>query len=501
MTAPETAPAGRRRAPILILVAVALVAGAFAGRAHEPERPAAPTVVDAVQTPGPRAISTAWYCPGLPPSFPAGNQTLTLSNLGATDSDAIVTIHPDGGADPVSRTLSVPHGTVRTYSRASLEVAPEAGPVTAPSKPLPPGPLVVEPFSADVVVSAGLESNDALAVVPCATQAATDWQFAAGTTVRGVSQWLVLQDPFSADARVDVTLRTDSGLELLPALTGLDVPARSRVVIPIHDQAVRRERVAVEVHASVGQVVAAETLDFGPDSGTRGVATTVGALGPANRWWFSDGRAVSNSKQWVAVTDVAETDANVVVQASIGAKGIVNPVLLTVASGTVSWVQIGGCSRNAKGCLAVPDGSAFDLTVQADAKLPIVAQTLSRFDDPKTAAGATSSVGSTAPARRWVVPRTRARGQESTSVSLVNTNVPPAHVAVQVVSGGTIERPAALADLAIPSNGRMSLPSGLDGISRHADAAIVITSDEPIYAESTIYAKRDATRAPGVPTR
>ena len=60
-------------------------------------------------------------------------------------------------------------------------------------------------------------------------------------------------------------------------------------------------------------------------------------------------------------------------------------------------------------------------------------------------------MGSTAPARRWVVPRSRARGQESTSISLVNTNVPPAHVDVQVVSDGTIDRPAALQDLAIPS--------------------------------------------------
>ena len=78
----------------------------------------------------------------------------------------------------------------------------------------------------------------------------------------GVFTRLVLDDPFSADARVDVTLRTDSGLVLLPALQGIDVPGRSRVVIAIHNQAVRQARVAVEVHANVGQVVAAQTLDF-----------------------------------------------------------------------------------------------------------------------------------------------------------------------------------------------------------------------------------------------
>src|SRR5436190_8663965 len=100
------------------------------------------------------------------------------------------------------------------------------------------GPLVVEPFSSEIVVSAGLETGDALTAVPCASTAGTNWYFAAGTTVRGVSQWLVLEDPFAADARVDVTLRTETGLQLLPSLSGLDVPRRSRGVIPIQDEPV-----------------------------------------------------------------------------------------------------------------------------------------------------------------------------------------------------------------------------------------------------------------------
>ena len=34
----------------------------------------------------------------------------------------------------------------------------------------------------------------------------------------------------------------------------------------------------------------------------KGVATSFGALAPASRWWFPDGRAVANSQQWVAFT-------------------------------------------------------------------------------------------------------------------------------------------------------------------------------------------------------
>ena len=409
-----------------------------------------------------------------------------------------MTIHPDNGGDPIVQTLTVPANTVRSFDRATLRDV-NLPALTPKPKPLPTGAIVVEPLSPDVVVSAGLETDTALAVVPCATTASPDWQFAAGTTVRGVHQWLVIDNPFSADARVDVNFRTDSGLLLLPQLQGLDIPGRSRVIEEVDNQAVRQERVAVEVHAVIGQVVAAQTLDFGSDSGVVGVATTFGTLAPASRWWFPDNQTVTDAKQWVAIANTGQVDADVDVFATTGS-GIVQPVIATVASGTSTWVQVGGCPRNAKNCLAVPDGIAFELSVQTSGTTPVVAQTLSRFNQPKTAVGATTSMGTTASAREWVIPRTRARAEESTSISIVNTGVPPAHVSVRVVYRGTSDTAAALA-VTVPSNARVDLPTGPGGVSRPGDAAVIIRSDEPIYAESTIFAKHDATRAPGVPTR
>lgn len=504
MTAAETPIRGRRRAPILILVFVALGAGIAAGNAKSQETARVRSTIDAVQTANSHSISTAWYCPGVPDSFPAADQTITLSNLGTTDSDAVITVHPDSGDDAIIRTVSVPKASLRTFSRATLtdvSVNTDRPNGTSAPKPLPPGPVVVEPFSPDVVVSAGVESDNSLAVVPCGTAASADWYFAAGTTVRGASQWLVLDDPFSSDARVDITLRTDSGLQQLPSLQGVDVPGRSRVVIPIHDSAVRQARVAVEVHADVGRVVASQTLAFTSAAGQPGVATSLGALEPSGSWWFSDGKAIPDAIQQVAVTDLGVIDAQVVVQALIGSKGIVNPVQLTVPSGQVSWVQIGGCARNAKDCLAVPKNTGFELTVQSEAKVPIIAQTLSRFTDSDTALGATTVIGETKPAREWVIARTRAVDPRSTSIALLNSGVVAAHVSVQVVHDGVIDRPQDMQGLTIRAGSRAVLPSGLKGVTRPADTAVVITSDVPIFAESTIYAQRDATRASAIPTR
>ena len=481
-----TSSRGARRAPVVILVIVAIAAAVVAGRAEAPRVVLPVEPVEAAQLPVQGALSTAWYCPGLPKVFPTADQTVTLTNIGPSAADADVTVHPDDGSAPVSRTVTVQGDSVRTFARSLL----------------PNGPLVVEPFSSDVVVSAGLETSGALAAVPCATAPSADWYFAAGTTVRGVSQWLVLDNPFAADARVDVRLRTDSGLQLLPSLSGLDVPGRSRVVIPIHDEAVRRARVSVEVRASVGRVVASQTLQFRSESGPPGVATSLGAVAPANAWWFTDGDTRAGASEVVAIADVGQLDARVNVQAQAGARAIVHPVELTVPAGGVSWVQIGGCSGSSATCLQVPSRTGYVLMIQSDADAPIVAQTLSRFDgEGNSTVGAAMSAGSASPARRWLIPRTRATvGHSRTSIALAGTGVDPAHVAVAIVHDGHVDQPAAGHQATIAPGERALLPLAEPSL-RRVDAALVVTSDVPIFVESTIYTDHGATRAPGIPSR
>ena len=55
--------------------------------------------------------------------------------------------------------------------------------------------------------------------------------------------------------------------------------------------------------------------------------------------------------------------------------------------------------------------------------------------------------------------------------------------------------------LIVASGTRVRLPLNAVRQLRVTDAAVVITSDVPIFVESTIYADRGATRAPGIPER
>ena len=477
---------------MVVLVVVAIAAGVGAGRSRAPVvlRPVEPT--DAAQLPR-RAAHDRMVLPGHAGVVPAVDQTVTLTNFGSSGARGGGHRAPRqrGGARRAHR--HGPRDSVRTFERSDVAER-------RPSAPLPNGPIVVEPFSPDVVVSAGLERSDALATVPCASTAATDWYFAAGTTVRGVSQWLVLDDPFAADARVDVTLRTDSGLQLLPSLSGLDVPGRSRVVIPIHDEAVRQQLVAVEVHAAVGRVVASQTLQFRQHRDRRASRRRSARSRPRARGG-SPAATPAQARRRVAIADVGQLDARVNVQAQTGSKAIVRPVEVTVPSGGVSLVRIGGCSATKATCLGRAAGPA-SCCWSNPMPTPIVAQTLSRFEGSrKGTAGAATSMGSTAPARRWVIPRTRVLGERSTTIALTNPGVDP-HASVGRRRARRPGRPAGIT--AAPDDRireRAVIPFGAQAVLRRVDAGVVVTSDVPVFAESTIYAERDATRAPGIPSR
>ena len=67
---------------------------------------------------------------------------------------------------------------------------------------------------------------------------------------------------------VDVTLRTNAAVP--EQLAPIDVPRRMRVLVPIHEQTVRTAEVAVAVRATVGRVVAEQSMIFGPGFGIHG---------------------------------------------------------------------------------------------------------------------------------------------------------------------------------------------------------------------------------------
>jgi hypothetical protein len=315
-----------------------------------------------------------------------------------------------------------------------------------------------------------------------------------------VQQWLVIDNPYASDAKVNVTLRTSSGVRRPDALQGLDVARRSREVIAIHDIAVRLDRVAVEIDAQVGSVVAAQTLVYTSAAGTVGVAMSLGSPASATDWTFAGGVGQPSSTALVAIANVGDDVAQVDVQATAdAAKQAIAPTSLTVAQDDVVWVLLGHCTpASGKACVSIPDGVRYSVEVRSEQNVSIVAQTLTRLGGGPGLLGAATAPGEIVPARGWAFARSRVNGESSTTLTFFNPGAAPAIVGVGLVHDGRVDHPRSLPRVAVPPGRGVTLVVVGGRRPSTRDAALTIDSSEPIFASRSIFAADEATTSVGV---
>jgi hypothetical protein len=282
-------------------------------------------------------------------------------------------------------------------------------------------------------------------------------------------------------------------------LQGLDLARRSRVVIPIHDTAVRKDRVAVEVDASLGSVVAAQTIVYTAVSGTPGVAMSLGAPAASTDWTFVGNTATTGAAANVAIANVGNGEAQVVVQAvSESSKQAIAPTSVTIAQDAVVSVTLGQCSTGAKACVAIPTGARYSLDVHSEQNVAIVAQTLTRFALSRDIAGAATSPGGITPARGWAFARSRAGGERSTWVSLFNPSADPSVVDVGLMHDGVVDRPPALQHVSVPPGRSVTLLVVGGRKPAPQDAALTISATLPVFASRFIVAADEVASSVGV---
>jgi hypothetical protein len=467
-----------RRTLLVAVLVAALVIALIIGNANDttPANSGAQSSATlSPRTPG----DAAWFCPGFPRALRAADTSITISNIGDVPADVVVTVLADTG-NGGSRTFRVDGRSVTTHPR------PELG---------PEGALTVESFGGHIVVEEGIDGEAGVEVAPCATRAAAEWQFAAGTTPRGVEEWLVVQNPFASDAKVDITLRTSSGVRKPELLQSYDVRRRSRAVLPIHGYAVRERRVAVEVQATTGQVVAAQTIVYTEAAAPRGVAMTIGTPAPSEQWYFAEGAAATGTTSWVAVANTQTVDATVDVHVTADDEELVPQLSLTVAQDDVVWIRLGGCAARATGdCVPIPASTRYALGLRAEG-VPIVAQVFTRFGADAPDSGVAAPLGTTQPARRWAFARDRVASEVTTSLALVNPLAQAAEVDISQVHDGRVDEPKRHV---VPPGGRVRVQTATAATARRPVRALVVDASSPVYAERIIVAGNGVGIAPGV---
>jgi Family of unknown function (DUF5719) len=327
-----------RRLPMLVVTIAAVLAVVLgAGTAVIPSD----AVFSSVSAPWmpsaplPGGITSSWFCPGVRAAGEddRGGVVTVFNSADASLQGRLTVLRVEG--EPVTRNIAVP-------PFSSLDV--------------PLDELVDSPYAAAFVEidgGGGLVEQRAVdpageSVAACANTSAAEWYLAAGDTLDGSVEELVLSNPHDYPAVVDITLATERGVRVPEAYQGFAVPAQSVRVIEVNAIIGDQTKMGLSVVASRGRVVVgrSQLLDTADRTG---YVMSLAAPSVRDQWWFVYGERADNVVESYYLYNPGEEDAEV------------TPVLL-------GFQQPAG--MDPPDTIVVPDGDVVEFSLADVADLP-----------------------------------------------------------------------------------------------------------------------------------
>ncbi|GEM_PF-1346846 len=131
-----------------------------------------------------------------------------------------------------------------------------------------------EAASGSIFTGAGSVAHETCLATP-----APEMLLAGGSTTGDQEHEIQLMNPYSGQAVVDLTVRSESGLESAPQLRGITVPSRSSVVVDMDEILPGRESLAVSIQVASGSALAIGRIV------TSGDVALWNAVAPAPDWY------------------------------------------------------------------------------------------------------------------------------------------------------------------------------------------------------------------------
>lgn len=406
--------------PLTLLVLVSVIGGGVAL-----ERQLGPRIPPPA-SPG-TARSGAWLCPhgGGPKEWKA---TLYLANPGVQDVAARVTAlsarpaqAPRQVAVPAQRTVAVPVPAVGREASAYVEYF---------------GGWIAAGW-----VAQGGAGEIGVGAEPCAPAGARTWYAPDGSTTEGEDAYLVVMNPFAADAVFDVALLTPRRAPIRDSkLTDVVLPGGRSVAFRLNAFAEGETSVGAVVNAQLGRV-AVSSLGITRAGGIRSV---IGSTVASARAFLAVGSGSGQSSLALMVPG----ERQVRFGATLVSKDAPQP-----AGGLTEAQQDPSSARS----YAVPTSGAGSIDVVSQDEVPFVASLHAMGVGNDSAA-----TGGAEPASRWVVlPAVAGQparpglvlanpGNDAVTVTLhalaAAGGTPPADVTLNVPAGAVATAPAAFLD-------------------------------------------------------
>ena len=492
-----------RRVPVLVLLALAIVALIVADRAattpsqHDAE---ATTALMPLASPA-GAVSSAFYCAGGAATGGAIFDTvLVIANANDTPAKVIVTVYPAALPGDAAGTAAVAQlqpvrrpFDIGPSSRAEAHLADiQASPFAA---------ALVETSDPGIAVERRVASADGTITTtsPCASSPSNAWYLPTGTTTRDARELLAVFNPFAADAVVDVTFQTSDGFRAPPELQGLPVPGGQLRMLDISASVPRIEQLAGTVGVRSGRVIVdrLQSFDGSDPNHPLGLAATLGAPAPAPVWTFGTGEVADGLNETITLINPGPHDVQAQLEVVLddpATNGAVDPIPVSVPVRGYAQVTMRDQTR-------VPPGVEHSITVRSLSGGGLVAERVVTAAAPDHHRGYAPALGAPLVATRWVLAEGRADpGKVGEYVFIVNPDpVSIARVHITALAQGTAAPIDGLQDVEVPPGGRLTLQLA-QHISRDV-LPVLVEADRAVVVERGMYAGKGkgVSLAAGIP--
>jgi hypothetical protein len=384
-------------------------------------------------------ISTSWFCPGAAAGDGITGAFVVIAN--PSDGDIVASLRLLSGTDgPIENVTVGP----RAQKRIDVLRGKTVG-VVAP---------IVEIIGSYGSVEQELLYAAGDVTAQCVSQTSSRWYFADGFTLEGTTQRLVLINPFPESAVINVSYTTRDGKRTPSALQGLIVAPRSVKSISLADSGAANEsRIAVEVIATTGQIIASRTQHY-LGGGRLGYSTTVGVPEALGEWWFVSGRTGEMVTEELVVFNPTDVDAQVNV--AFFGEGITNGIPIDALGGPALPSQVveipaGGVMGIRTDNIAdLPKGDhAMVVSTLNDARV-VVEHVLSQRTSSSTFTAVTNGIPSGLLTSKWRIPTGIAKGARNALSVLNVTAVDGTYTVFTIGPGGKVGLPG-LIDVPLPA--------------------------------------------------
>jgi hypothetical protein len=284
------------------------------------------------------------------------------------------------------------------------------------------------------------------------------WYLAEGATAGGFETWILVQNPNSDIASVNLTYMTDQGEKAGPVFA---IPPMTRLSVNVADT-VQTFDVSTKVVADK-PVVVERALYF---NGRQCATGSIGVNDPATTWYLAEGATLDGFETWVLVQNPDDEAASVSLTYMTDQGEKAGPTLSVPAK-----------SRRSVNVADTVQSYGVSTKVVSDKQ--VVAERAVYFNGRQCATG---SVGVTDPATVWYLAEGATLGSFETWVLVQNPGDEPASINITYMTDtGEKEGPS----ISVPPKSRLSINAAASVQSY--DVSTKVVSDKPVVVERALY--------------